>query len=221
MSEAPHEYASGAKRSEKLPLMRLIPHSTLKHLALALTEGSMKYEVVGGRHCPLTCNWRSGDLQFQLDCADHLMNHVATFCTQLHKFGLAPADVEKAKADMLLELGHALANIAFLIEFIEKEDGGLLFLMEEEDEIVGGIKRAKQARKEIAYPHATAVKYPRYFQRHEKDPLLWCHTGLDCRAWVDAVTGEVDRRGVPLGDPLIPVIDSDYSKEVFPDWAAK
>ena len=98
MSEVPHEYASGAKRSEKLPLMRLIPHSTLRHLALALTEGNRKYEMIDGRHCPTTCNWRNGDLQFQLDCADHLMNHVATFCTQLHHFGLAPDCVEKARA---------------------------------------------------------------------------------------------------------------------------
>ena len=234
MSEAPHEYASGAKRSEKLPLMRLIPHSTLRHLALALTEGNRKYEMIDGRHCPTTCNWRNGDLQFQLDCADHLMNHVATFCTQLHKFGLAPNFIQTAKHEMLLELGHALANIAFLIEFIEKDRAGLLELIQFEAEIVDGIKRAKQARKESreeagdswkaveggAYWPATAVKYPRYFQRHEKDLLLWCHTGVDCRAWVDAATGKLDSR-VSLGDPLISIVDSDYSKEVFPTWAAK
>jgi hypothetical protein len=152
MSEVPHEYASGAKRSEKLPLMRLIPHSTLKHLALALTEGNRKYEMIDGRHCPTTCNWRSGDLQFQLDCADHLMNHVATFCTQLHKFGISANDLLESsqrqfKSEMLLELGHALANIAFLIEFIERQEGGLLELMVIEADTVEDLREAKKAAK--------------------------------------------------------------------------
>ncbi len=143
MSEAPHEYASGAKRSEKLPLMRLIPHSTLRHLALALTEGNRKYEMIDGRHCPTTCNWRNGDLQFQLDCADHLMNHVTTFCDQLLRYGLdpQPVSVQKTKDSLLLELGHALANIAFLIEFIEH---GLLRDMQVEHVTVKDIKQKKE-----------------------------------------------------------------------------
>lgn len=114
MSEEPLVYDSGAKRSEKLPMYRLIPASFLKHVAKTFAEGNAKYE--GGNL--VSCNWRRGNLAFQLDCLDHLTAHVANANQFIVDTGMFPG-VDFDKDVLLEELAHAAVNIAFLIEFIE------------------------------------------------------------------------------------------------------
>lgn len=115
MSEEPLVYDSGAKRSEKLPMYRLIPASFLKHVAKTFAEGNAKYE--GGNL--VSCNWRKGDLAFQLDCLDHLTAHVAR-ANQLFVDEGRGIGSQNSQEQILEELAHAAVNIAFLIEFIEE-----------------------------------------------------------------------------------------------------
>ena len=115
MSEEPLVYESGAKRSEKLPMYRLIPASFLKHVAKTFAEGNAKYE--GGNL--VSCNWRRGNLAFQLDCLDHLTAHVANVNQFIVDVGVHPV-VSFNENALLEELAHAAVNIAFLIEFVEQ-----------------------------------------------------------------------------------------------------
>ena len=115
MSEEPLVYDSGAKRSEKLPMYRLIPASFLKHVAKTFAEGNAKYE--NGNL--VSCNWRKGDLAFQLDCLDHLTAHVAN-ANQLFVDEGRGIGSQNSQEQILEELAHAAVNIAFIIEFIEE-----------------------------------------------------------------------------------------------------
>lgn len=115
MSEEPLEYDNGAKRSEKLPMYRLIPASFLKHVAKTFAEGNAKYE--GGNL--VSCNWRRGNLAFQLDCLDHLTAHVANANQLIVDEGRGIGS-QNSQEQILEELAHAAVNIAFIIEFIEE-----------------------------------------------------------------------------------------------------
>lgn len=115
MSEEPLVYDSGAKRSEKLPMYRLIPASFLRHVAKTFAEGNAKYE--GGNL--VSCNWRRGNLAFQLDCLDHLTAHVAN-ANQLFVDEGRGIGSQNSQEQILEELAHAAVNIAFIIEFIEE-----------------------------------------------------------------------------------------------------
>ena len=119
-------YTGGATRSGKLPELRLIPRAFVWHVAEALTEGSAKYEQIAGRRTPLSSNWRQGDLTFFLDAYDHLINHTAEAADGILELGLAmqnpdapPEDVERRIKENLKELGHAAANIAFLVAWLD------------------------------------------------------------------------------------------------------
>lgn len=115
MSEEPLVYDSGAKRSEKLPMYRLIPASFMKHVAKTFAEGNAKYE----KGNLVSCNWRKGDLAFQLDCLDHLTAHVANANQLIVDEGRGIGS-QNSQEQLLEELAHAAVNIAFLIEFIEE-----------------------------------------------------------------------------------------------------
>lgn len=113
-------YNGGAKRSEKLSHFRLIPKSALDAEAKAFTEGYAKY-------CegPLDSNWRRGNLEFFLDVYDHGINHIYSASEILHIYLLGARSAEeyaKIKPELIEHLGHARANMAMLIEWIENNE---------------------------------------------------------------------------------------------------
>lgn len=113
----PMKYDGGAKRSEKLPMYRLIPESFLRHVAATFAEGNVKYE--NGNL--VSCNWRKGGLAFQLDCLDHLTAHVAHANQMITNVGIeGGVPYLGFEEGLIIELAHAAVNIAFLIEFIER-----------------------------------------------------------------------------------------------------
>lgn len=121
-----HEYTTGAKRSEKLPAYRYIPASALKAEAEAFALGAKNYETLNdGSPSPLTSNWRRGDVQFFLDAAEHLANHVREFNDRLLNLGLAYLREEDnevlfdQRQQLIEDLGHARANTAMLIEWLD------------------------------------------------------------------------------------------------------
>lgn len=93
------EFDGGAKRSDAKPFYRKIPITALRRLAMTLAEGSLRYDK-GIYHS----NWRSGNDEFAAACFDHAIEHMYNWMegdnTEDH-------------------LGHAMANIAFLIHFEE------------------------------------------------------------------------------------------------------
>ncbi len=136
MNNEPLIYSTGAKRSEALPKYRLIPAAALRIEAEAFTEGSAKYEIdkAAGTPTPLTSNWRKGDITFFLDALDHLTAHVVKLNNMVLELGLdyatagSPTYSETLDNQagfnvvwdkILLELGHARANTAFLAEWID------------------------------------------------------------------------------------------------------
>lgn len=93
------EFNGGAKRSDMKPMYRLIPLVALERLALTLTEGHIKYDPD-----IYTRNWKKGDQDFAAACYDHLIEHV----------------MKGAGGDTTEDhLGHAMANIAFLMWYEE------------------------------------------------------------------------------------------------------
>lgn len=149
--EQPLEYKTGAVRSGRLPKYRLIPASFKTAVAEAFTEGNGRYEIIKEilRLTPLTSNWRKGDLNFFLDAGDHLDKHVSEYNDKLLELGLylqlpnptSPEESELRTAavdaqvkQLVEELGHAGANIAFLVEWLTS-GAGLQMLVREVIEV--------------------------------------------------------------------------------------
>jgi hypothetical protein len=149
-------YSGGAARSGRLPQMRLIPRSFLWHTAEAFSEGNEKYEKIQeiGRPTPLTSNWRKGDLTFFLDAYNHLLNHAADASTRTLELGLTLQGPEPQEGFVynevrktLEDLGHAAANIAFLIEWLDS--GAAVEMMAREVLQVREIHRSLAERRKL------------------------------------------------------------------------
>lgn len=94
-------FEGGMKRTDSKPMYRKIPFSGLRRLALALTEGSIKYdEGLYDR------NWRKANPEAAAACVDHLVEHLWKWLE---------GDVSED------HLGHLLANANFLCQY--EEDG--------------------------------------------------------------------------------------------------
>jgi hypothetical protein len=95
-------FNGGAKRSDAVPMFRKIPYGPLKRTALALTDGSLKYDE--GIY---DANWRKGDVEFGAAAFDHVVNHL---------YAWIEGDTTED------HLSHASAGLMFLMQF---EDDGV------------------------------------------------------------------------------------------------
>lgn len=164
-------YNGGAVRSGRLPQYRLIPRSFLWHTAEAFSEGNEKYEKIQeiGRPTPLTSNWRKGDLTFFLDVYNHLLNHAADASNRTLELGLTLQGPEPQEGfvynevrKILEDLGHAAANIAFLIEWLDS--GAAVEMMAREVLQVREIHRSLAERRQAEFEERVARAREAYAQ---------------------------------------------------------